>query len=150
MANLCLKFNLGKLTERNNRTQTKLISDPKELYRFLAVSRILVINMFANDDVVWVSWTLTAEERVSILRHTNEVIGAYVTAGARIHIYRYLDKLQENAIYCDIDSIIFIQSRDESEHVGTGDSLGDVTSELKPGHYISEFVSEFQRIMRTR
>jgi len=45
----------GKLTERKNRTQTKLISDPKELYRFLATPGIEAINpMFANEDVAWV------------------------------------------------------------------------------------------------
>ena len=79
----------GKLTERNIRTQTKLISEPKELYRFLAMPGIEVTNfMFANHDVVWISWKYTAEERVPSLRHTNEVIGAYVTAGASIHLYK--------------------------------------------------------------
>jgi len=43
------------------------------------------------------------------MTHTNEVIGAYITAGARIHLYRFLDRLQKNAIYCDTDSVIFIQ-----------------------------------------
>jgi len=43
------------------------------------------------------------------LRHTNVVIGAYVTADARIHLYSFLDRLQENAIYCDPYSVIFIQ-----------------------------------------
>ena len=102
LAKLCLNSMWGKLTERNNRTQTKFILDPKELYRFLATPGIEVINlMFANDEVVWVSWKFTAEERVPNLRHTNEVIGAYVTSGARIHLYCYLDRLKENAIYCD-------------------------------------------------
>ena len=92
----------GKLTERNNRTQTKLISDPKDLFRFLATLGIVVINLvFANNEVVWVSWKFTVEERLPSLRHTNKVIGAYVTAGARIHLYRHLDRLQEKAIYCD-------------------------------------------------
>jgi len=54
---------------------------------------------------------------------------------------RYLNKLQENAIYCDTDSIIFIQPRDESELVETGHNLGDMNSEPKLGEYISEFVS---------
>jgi hypothetical protein len=36
LAKLCLNSMWGKLAERNNRTQTKLISDPKELYKFLA------------------------------------------------------------------------------------------------------------------
>ena len=62
--------------------------------------------MFANDDVVWISWQYSADERVPSLRHTNEVIGAYVTPGARIHLYGFLDKLQGKAIYTDTDSDI--------------------------------------------
>jgi hypothetical protein len=121
VAKLSLNSIWGKLTERNKRTQTKLISDPKELYRFLATPGIEVINLvFANDEVVWVSWTFTAEERVLSLRHTNEVVGAYVTAWERMHLYRYLDRLQDNAIYWDTDSDIFIQPRDEPDLVENG------------------------------
>ena len=77
----------GKLTERNDRTHTKIISDPQELYRLLATPGINVATlMFASDDVVWASWWYIAEEKVNNLRHTKEVIGAYVTAGARIHL----------------------------------------------------------------
>ena len=96
---------------------------------------------FASEDVVWISWKHSAEELVPNLRHTNEVIGAYVTAGARMHLYRYLDRLGERAIYCDTDSVIYIQSKDEPNLVETGDKLGDMTSELRATEYISEFVS---------
>ena len=80
--------------------------------------------VFASDDVVWLSWKHRAEEDVASLRHTNEVIGAYVTAGARIHLYRYLDRLQEKAIYCDTDSVIHIQPKDEASLIETGDKWG--------------------------
>jgi len=71
----------GKLTERSNRTQTKLISQPAELYRFLATPGVEVQNvLFASDDVVWISWQYSADERVPSLRLTNEVIGAYFIA----------------------------------------------------------------------
>ena len=84
----------GKLTERSNRTQSKLISELAELYRFLVMPGVEVQNMlFASHDVVWISWHYSSDERVPSLRHTNEVIGAYVTAGARIHLYGFLDKL---------------------------------------------------------
>jgi len=83
----------GKLTERNDRTQTKVISEPKQRYRFLARPGIEVTNLaFASDDVVWISWKSEAEEPVPNLLHTNEVVGAYVTAGAGIQLYRYLDR----------------------------------------------------------
>jgi hypothetical protein len=142
LAKLCLKSIWGKRTERNNRTHSKLISDPEEPYRFLATPGIEVVHLvFAIDEVVWVSWNFTAEERVGILRHTNEVIGAYVSAGAKINLYRYLDRLQEKTIYCDTDSVIFIQPRDEPRLVETGDNFGYMTSELNPYEIISEFVS---------
>jgi len=132
---------LGKLTERNDRTQTKVISEPKDLYGFLATPGIEVANLaFASDDVVWISWKHAAEEHVPNFRHTNEFIGDYVTTGARIHLYRYLDRLGERAIYCDTDSVIYIQPKDEPNLIETGDKLGDMTSELRSTDYVSEFV----------
>ena len=56
LAKLCLNSTWGKLTERNNRTKSKMISDPHDLYRFLATPGNEVANlMFASDDVVWAS-----------------------------------------------------------------------------------------------
>jgi hypothetical protein len=40
LAKLCLNSMWGKLTERNNRVRTKMISEPRELYRFLATPGI--------------------------------------------------------------------------------------------------------------
>ena len=53
LAKLCLKSMWGKLTERFDRTQSKVISEPKQLYNFLATQGIEVTNLaFGNDDVV--------------------------------------------------------------------------------------------------
>jgi len=78
----------GKLKERNSRTKSKMISDPHELYRFLATPGIEAANlMFASDGVVWASWRFMVEEQNPSLRNTNKQIGAYVTTGARLHLY---------------------------------------------------------------
>jgi hypothetical protein len=42
LAKLCLNSMWGKLTERNNRTRTKMITEHQELYRFLATPGIEV------------------------------------------------------------------------------------------------------------
>ena len=85
---------------RQNRTQTKPISDPQELYRFLATPGVEVVNlMFASYSVVWDSWRYTAEEQAPSLRNTNEVVAAYVACGGRMHLYAYLDKLGERVVY---------------------------------------------------
>jgi hypothetical protein len=90
--------------------------------------------------VVWISWQYSSEELVPSLRHTNEVIGAFVTAGARIHLYSYLDRLRDKAIYCDTDSVIYVQPADEPPLVETGDKFGTLTSELKSNEVICEVV----------
>jgi hypothetical protein len=142
LAKLCLNSMWGKLTKSNNRTKSKLISDPHELYRFLAPPVIEVaILMFTSDKVIWASWRFIEEEKIPNLRQTNEVIGAYVTAGARLLLYKYLDELQDRAMYCDTDSIVFVQPKDEAALVKIRDNLGEMSSELKPGKIMSEFVS---------
>jgi len=114
----------GKLTDRNDRTRTKIITEPHDLYRFLATPGVEVSNLaFASNYVVWLSWKLFAEGNLPNLPHKNEVIAAYVIAGARIHLYRFLDRLQENAMYCDTDSVIFIQPSGEPWPIAAGDKL---------------------------
>jgi len=47
-------------------------------------------------------------------------------------------------LYCDTDSVIYIQNVDEPSKVETGYYLGDLTDELEKfgsGSYIEEFVS---------
>jgi hypothetical protein len=98
-----------------------MITAPQELYRFLATPGIEVgSQVFARDVVVCASWLYIADEKVH-LRHTNEVIGAYVTAGARIHLYSYLDRFKQMALYCDTDSVIYIQPDDQPALIETGD-----------------------------
>jgi len=48
-----------------------------------------------SNNVEWISWQFSSEERVPSLRHINEVLGAFVTAGARFHLCTYLDRLQD-------------------------------------------------------
>ena len=53
LVKLCLNSVWGKLTVRNDRTQNKIIWEPKEIYRFFATPGIEVSNfVFATEDVV--------------------------------------------------------------------------------------------------
>ena len=58
-----------------------------------------------------------------------------------MHLYAYLDRLGERPLYCDTDSVIFVQKGGEPPLIERGDYLGDMTSELKGSEFISEFVS---------
>jgi len=141
LAKLCLNSMWGKLGESAMRTQTQLISDPQDLYRFLATPDIEVATLvFAGDSVCWLSWRHSDEAHAPMLHHTNDVLASYVTAERRMNLYSYLGNLQKRALYTNTDSVIYIQPRDGAPLVNAGDCLGDMTSELKPCEYISEFV----------
>jgi hypothetical protein len=142
LAKLCLNSMWGKLTERRNRTHTKLISEPAELYRFLVTPGVEVQNMlFSGDDVVCISWQYSADDRVPSLRHTNEVIGAYVTAGARIHLYGFLDKLQKRPSTRTL-TVIFIQPTNVPYVIEMGNNLGQKQSGLKGYEIIVDVVCD--------
>jgi len=67
LTKLCHNSMWGKLTEKCYRKQTKIISEPKDLYGFLAMPGINVTNLaFFSDDVVWNSWNHAAEKHVPI------------------------------------------------------------------------------------
>jgi hypothetical protein len=58
-------------------------------------------------------------------------VPAYVTTQARLKLYDYLSELGEPVLFCDTDSVIFIQNVDERTKVRTGDYLGHLTDELE-------------------
>jgi hypothetical protein len=71
LAKLRLNSLWGKLTGRNNRTKTKMITDLQELYRFLVTpGKEVCTSLFASDDVVWLTWRFMEEEKIPSLRHT--------------------------------------------------------------------------------
>ena len=87
LAKLCNNSKLGKLKDRNNRTITKIITEPKVLRVFLATPGIEVAKFFfTRDEVIWLSSKRRADEDIPSLRHTNDAIVAYATAGAWIHL----------------------------------------------------------------
>jgi len=130
----------GKLGENPFRTQTQFISDLQDLYRFPATPGIEVATLlFVGYSVFWILWRHAEGSHAPTLRHTNEVIASYVTTGTRMHLYTYLDTAEMRAVHRH--SVIYIQTRDGAALVKTGVCLGDMTSELKPREYISEFVS---------
>jgi hypothetical protein len=57
-----------------------------------------------------------------------------------MHLYRNLDRLQDKARYCDLDSVIYIQLKYEPALVEKGDNLGAMSSEVKPAEHVSEYV----------
>ena len=84
--------------------------------------------LFVGDQAVCICWKHSDERQTPTFKHTNDVIGSYVTAGAKMHLYTYLDILQEKTLNCDTHFVVYVQPRGEPGLVETGDCLGAMTS----------------------
>ena len=93
---------------------------------------------FINEHRVEMRWRYT-KDFVQSSDKSNVVVAAYTTAQARLKLYDYLEQLNERALYCDTDSIVFTTKRGEPE-LSTGDYLGDLTNE-EPDHAIEGFAT---------
>jgi hypothetical protein len=61
----------------------------------------------------------------------------------RLKLYDYLNRLGQSVLYCDTDSVVYVQKTAEPPKIPIGDYLGDVTNELQKygsDSYIDEFV----------
>jgi len=75
---------------------------------------------------------------------------AYVTTQAQLKLYEYLSELGDSVLYCDTESVVFIQNVDDPPKVRTCDYVGltDELGEFFSLSFIEEFVSGGQKTMR--
>jgi DNA polymerase elongation subunit (family B) len=74
---------------------------------------------------------------------TNIFLASFTTAHARLRLFGVLDRLGENVLYFDTDSVIFKTLKcDDLHYLPIGNYLGELTNEITPedGHIV-EFVS---------
>ena len=117
----------GKWAQNQNKTQTTIVHSEKEFYELLTRPGTEVTSLiFPNNEVAWVSWKFS-ENNVPTGKKVNVAVATYVTVQARLKLYEYLNKLGESVLYCDTDSVIYIQYVDENRKVETGYYLGDLT-----------------------
>lgn len=132
----------GYFELNTNKIQFKIITEPDEWFQLLQNDRYIIHDVsLNNDNFIQVQYSEQKQLHFGGLT-TNVVIASFVTAQARIHLYNYLDKLNDRVLYCDTDSIIFV-SRENEYEPPLGNYLGDFTNEIDPadGDHIIEFVS---------
>ena len=70
---------------------------------------------------------------------TNVFVAAFTTCWARLKLYSYLERLGEQVLYYDTDSVVY-RWKQGLCRIETGDYLGDMKDEVE-GDHIIEFVS---------
>lgn len=136
---LCLNSLWGKYAQRQ---QYKNVIDVFSLSEFEAIAendecKILEVILLGP-----VARSVTYETKADFVNsppHTNIMIAIFTTAHARLRLYEAMEVVGKGMLYCDTDSLIFVD--DGSCPLQCGPHLGDLTDELESGDWIIEFVS---------
>lgn len=142
IAKLLLNSFWGKFGQRLTMPKTTFFHDSEadKFFQLLADPSKVVSNFhIVTKEMIQVDWQqtkLTTKEDYQ----TNVFIASFTTCWARLKLYEVLQMLGERVLYFDTDSVIFVsKSGDKEPEVGS--FLGQLTSELDPDEYITEFVS---------
>lgn len=139
VAKLMLNSFWGKFGENELRPQTTTISDVSTWQKLINDESIIVkdVRIF-NDDVMEVS-TIKYEDANASGGKVNVFIACFTTALARLKLYSELEKLDNQVLYYDTDSVIY-SWREGQTKIPTGLFLGEMTDEIG-GDIITEFGS---------
>ena len=120
--------------------QCKYVTDINEFYKVVLDDTICNLNMnFINEEMVQMSYTYK-DQFVDNNYNTNIYVACFTTSSARLMLYDKLDYLNEQVLYFDTDSIIYIESTNDNK-IKTGDMLGELTDELDGESINNTFVS---------
>ena len=138
-AKLMLNSFWGKFGQRENLPQTEQCTTPQELYNITEDDTKQVQDIrFCSEDVIEVIFK-NKEEAIVPSNKTNVFVAAFTTCHARLKLYSYLERLGQQVLYYDTDSVIY-KWKEGLPRIETGDYLGDMKNEVE-GDHIVEFVS---------
>lgn len=148
ISKICLNSFWGKFGEKNNKTKTKYIHNVAELSKMMNNAANNVVNFhIINEDVMVIEYAdAEGYEQDSLV--TNELVASFTTCWARLELFQHMKSVGKNILYCDTDSLIFRTKKTVKQDGSIcyenfpqiGNSLGELTNELKPTTYIKEFV----------
>ena len=91
---------MGQIRGKSHANTDAVISDTQDLYRFLATPGIEVATLlFAGDYVCWIAWRNADVSHAPMLRHTNDVIASYVTAGENAFVLLSRHSAETRAVH---------------------------------------------------
>ncbi len=142
LAKLMLNNLWGRYGMRENLSKSIFLSDVGPLVKLMTDPLVEVQGVrVITEDCVQVIYQSKCPGYLATPKSTNIFIAVATTAWARIKLYSEMDKLGERVMYCDTDSVIYKRSPNSAENLVTGNFLGDMTDELKPGDSIVSYVS---------
>ncbi|MET0103898.1 MAG: DNA polymerase, partial [Sedimenticola sp.] len=142
LAKLCLNSFWGKFGQRLNMRQTSFFHEVEANQFFQIFTDPMKepqnFHILTND-IIQLEWAYKTESQPEDNK-TNIYLATFTTCWARLKLYSVLEQVNRRVLYYDTDSVIYVSKPGESDPP-LGDFLGDLTSELPPSQFITQFVS---------
>ena len=128
----------GKVAQNPDKCTKEFVTEPRKFFQLISddtynVSHVHII----NDYCLYVTYKKSKEFQTLALK-TNVIIASYDTTHVRLELYSYLERLEDRALYCDTDSIIY-RHVEGMYNPTLSEFVGGMTDELG-GSYITEYM----------
>ena len=152
IAKLCLNSLWGKFGQRTNLGKSEIVKTKEELYKIIFNEKYENIEWVdiggtgPNTQKMEISYSIK-EKYVENDFNTNIAVASFTTGSARLRLYEALEKLGENILYFDTDSVVYKYDNNKEKNapnnktLDIGDLLGDWTDELEGVKMVGTFVS---------
>ena len=118
----------------SRRTSDKIqqITTPAALYELMKDKTLVIHDLrVINNECLEISYDKDHDNAAGG-QTTNGFIAAITTCWARLRLYHHLNQVEENALYFDIDSVVYKWQPGQPE-IPLGNFLGEMTDELDMG-----------------
>jgi hypothetical protein len=132
----------GKLAQNEDTSVVKFLDRFDELLELVNDNSIEVTSLdFISDDVARTTHRKIAS--LVSLPNRNVVIASFVTAYARLELFRVLHKLGDGVLYYDTDSVFYVEDVKKGHILTTGSYLGQLTDELYDKNSSEKWIETF-------
>ena len=143
IAKLMLNSLWGKLAQRPNQPETKIVRDYQELHNLLNDESITILGDDMIENMILMNYKLSDDSKANP-RNTSVAIAAFVTSWARLKLYEIMEQL-DNVLYYDTDSVIFC-CPEGGNKPQSGPFLGEMTNEVEEEFGMGAEMTEFYSI----
>ncbi len=134
---------IGKFSQRSQRSEVISVNSKEQIESCLKNNEVLDVQDI-NDSVCELVVKSGRNSKNTMCRKTNCIIGAYVSALARVDIHKHICQLVESSCipyYVDCDCIIFACKKKQAPPISPGLSVGQFKNELGEKTIIKDFFS---------
>ena len=139
ISKLLLNSHWGRYAMQTNKTQAKFLTSAWEISNMFEKSEFIVKDIHLPNENVAITYYENKKDLHWGSKQTNVVLASFVTCQARIKLFLELEKLGENVLYFDTDSIIYKKNSIYEPKIG--DYLGEFTNEIENNEEIVVFAS---------